>query len=139
MSEYGDYDIGVIKIDPAALGGEGKKLVSLVNEMGDSVVRINNTVAALQLGWVAQSADEAQEFQARWNRVMQQMFGDDGVLVAMIGGLMKVAVGFSHLEIALEDAFHQFAQGLASSGGGGSEMPKDHTGPEFPITQDYPN
>ncbi|MFJ3756471.1 WXG100 family type VII secretion target [Streptomyces sp. NPDC090080] len=139
MSEYGDYDIGGIKIDPSALGEDGKKLLALANELGDSVVRINNTVSDLKLAWVAESANEAQEFQDRWNRVMSQMFGDNGVLVAMVGGIMSVAIGFSHLEIELESAFLKFADGLSSSSSGGDPKPVDHTGPEFPITQDFPN
>ncbi|MFF7580967.1 WXG100 family type VII secretion target [Streptomyces sp. NPDC008061] len=139
MPEYGDYDIGVIKIDPSALGSDGEKLVSLANEMAESVIRINNAVGSLRLGWVSESANEAQEFQDRWNRVMAQMFGENGVLMAMVGGIMQVAAGFSHLEIELESAFLKFSEGLSSSSGGDSGQPKDHMGPEFPFTQDYPN
>lgn len=142
MAESADYDISSIKIDPQALGTEGGKLVSLANEIGDAIVRINNTAAALKLGWVAPSADEAHEFGERWTRVMRQMFGEKdgplGVLPAIAGGVLGTAVGFSHLELELESAFVNFSNELSvPSGGDGG--PKDHVGPEFPIQQDFPN
>ncbi|MER5596015.1 hypothetical protein [Streptomyces sp. NPDC002265] len=139
MPEYGDYDIGVLSMDPQALDGVGDKLIALAGEMADSIIRINDTVSGLSLGWVAESADEAQAFGDRWNRVMAQMFGDDGVLTALAGGIKAAAIGSSQAEVAREAAFRSFSEALASTSGGGGGGPQDHTGPEFPITQDFPN
>ncbi|MGY5029899.1 hypothetical protein ACWC9U_02725 [Streptomyces sp. 900116325] len=142
MPESVDYDISSIKIDPQALGAEGGSLMSFANEIGEAIVRINNTAAALKLGWVAPSADEAHEFGERWTRVMRQMFGEKdgqiGVLPALAGGILGTAVGFSHLELELESAFVNFSNELAVPSGGDTG-PSDHTGPGFPITQDFPN
>ncbi|MGI5255461.1 hypothetical protein [Actinacidiphila glaucinigra] len=139
MPEYGDYDISVLSMDPQALDGVGDKLIALAGEMAESIIRINDTVTGLSLGWVAESSAEAQAFGARWNRVMAQMFGDDGVLTALAGGIKAAAIGSSQAEVARETAFRQFSEALASTSGGGGAAPVDHTGPEFPITQDFPN
>ncbi|WP_438306684.1 hypothetical protein ACSHXN_44570 (plasmid) [Streptomyces sp. HUAS TT11] len=143
MPDSVDYDISSIKIDPQALGTEGeKKLIPLANEIGEAVERINNTAAALKLGWVAPSAEEAHAFGERWTRVMKQMFGEKdgpiGVLPALAGGILGTAIGFSHLELELEKVFGDFSNELAVPSGGDTG-PSDHTGPDFPITQDFPN
>ncbi|WP_431949791.1 hypothetical protein [Actinacidiphila sp. bgisy167] len=152
MADSADYDASTIKIDPAPLGEEGRSLVSLAKEMADSISRINNTVASLKLGWVSPSADEAQDFANRWTNVMTNMFGEKdgapGALPALAGGVMGTAVGFSHVEHTLWQAFNDFQLGMASGGGGGGDgmdgsndanFPRDHTGPDYPITTDYPN
>jgi hypothetical protein len=143
MPDSADYDVSSIKIDPQVLGAEGKDLVALATEIGESIKRINDTAAALKLGWVAPSADEAHAFSERWVRVMKQMFGEEdgpiGVLPALAGGILGTAVGFSHLEVELEKAFIDFSNELAVPSGDGNAGPTDHTGPDFPITQDFPN
>ncbi|MEV6994320.1 WXG100 family type VII secretion target [Streptomyces sp. NPDC093228] len=139
--DTGDYDISTIKIDPSGLDAQGKKIVQLAREVAESIDRINRTLESLKLGWVSESADEAQEFSDRWIRVMREMFGENGgqigVLAAMAGGISTAAIGFSHLETGLESSFTEFINKLASSGGDGGLT--DHTGPAFPISQDYPN
>ncbi|WP_055588237.1 WXG100 family type VII secretion target [Peterkaempfera griseoplana] len=155
MPGSADYDVSTIKIDPEPLGAEGKSLVQLAQEMGDAILRINNTAAGLKLGWVSPSADEAQDFANRWTKVMTDMFGEKdgatGALPALAGGVMGTAVGFSHVEHQLWQAFNDFQLGMAGGGvgvGGGDDglsgsgddgYPKDHTGPDYPITTDYPN
>ncbi|MEV5151376.1 hypothetical protein AB0K81_05390 [Streptomyces werraensis] len=142
MPGNADYDISTIKIEPQALGTEGTKLAELAIAIGESIVRINNIAAGLKLGWVAASAEEAQEFGDRWARVMAQMFGEKdgqiGVLPAIAGGISGAAVAFSHLENELWWAFTDFSNELAVPSGGNAG-PTDHLGPEFPITQDFPN
>lgn len=142
MPEGADYDISSIQIDPHELGTEGDNLVALAGAIGESIVRINQTAAALKLGWVAPSAEQAHEFSERWTRVMRQMFGDQvgeiGVLPALAGGILGTAIGFSHVELELESAFIHMSNELAVPSGGGTG-PTDHTGPEFPITQDFPD
>ncbi|MFC5204629.1 hypothetical protein [Streptomyces kaempferi] len=137
MSEYGDYDISVLKIDPHELSSEGDVLLSLANEMADSATRIFDAFAGLRLGWVSESADEAQAFEAHTDQVMKQMFGENGVLAAIVGGVKGVSIGFSNLEIALEKAFLEFSTGLAAPGSGSG--PTDQMGTDFPINQDFPN
>ncbi|MET9108260.1 hypothetical protein [Streptomyces zhihengii] len=141
MPESVDYDAALIQIDPETLGADGKRLYDLAREMVESVVRINDTAAALKLGWVAPSADEAHEFGERWTRVMQQMFGEEGspgVLPAIAGGVLAAAVGFSRGELALEAAWQNFSNELSAPSGAPSG-PADRMGPEFPITQDFPH
>lgn len=137
-----DYDVSSIKIEPQALGSDSDRLITLAGDVGDSIKRINDTVGGLKLGWVAKSADEAQAFNDRWNAVMKQLFGEKdgqiGVLTAMAGGILGTGVAYSHLELELESAFLKFSSGLADTSGDGG-TPSDHTGPDFPITQDYPN
>ncbi|SEG18836.1 hypothetical protein SAMN05216223_103556 [Actinacidiphila yanglinensis] len=142
MSGNADYDVSTIRIDPHALGTGSAKLVSLANDVADAIKRVGDAVADLKLGWVSKSADEARAFNDRWNRVMKQMFGEKdgeiGILPAMAGGILATAVAYSNLEIELQSAFLKFSGGLADTGGDGSQ-PSDHTGPDYPITQDYPN
>lgn len=142
MPENADYDLTTIKIDPQALGTDGTKLADLAKEIGESVIRINDIAAGLKLGWVAPSAEEAHEFGDRWTRVMTQMFGQEGgelgVLPAICGGILSAAVGFSQLEIELWQAFTDFSNELAVPSGGNTG-PTDHLGPEYPITEDFPN
>ncbi|MFF4243530.1 WXG100 family type VII secretion target [Streptomyces sp. NPDC001822] len=143
MPENADYDISSLKIDPGPLGTEGERMLALAQEMGESITLINNTVADLVLGWVSPSAEEAHEFGNRWTRVMTQMFGQKdgaiGVLPAISGGVRGTAVGFSHVELELERAFVNFSNELAVPSGDGGNGPSDHSGSEFPITQDFPN
>ncbi|WP_327111239.1 hypothetical protein OG206_01270 [Streptomyces sp. NBC_01341] len=143
MPDNADYDVSTLKVDPGPLGAEGERMLTLANEMGEAIIRINNTVADLTLGWVAPSAEEAHLFGERWIRVMTQMFGQKdgptGVLPAMAGGVTGTAVGFSHVELELEAAFDNFSNELAVPSGDGGTGPVDHTGSEFPITQDFPN
>ncbi|MFE7751941.1 hypothetical protein [Streptomyces sp. NPDC057428] len=156
MPANADYDVSSIKIEPQALGSDSDKLIALANNVGDSVKRISDTVADLRVGWVSKSADEAQAFNDRWKHVMKQMFGEKdgetGVLPAMAGGILGTGVAFSHLELDLESAFRKFADALVhpqetgfdySFGGVTGKIiwpfPTDQTGPEHPITQDFPN
>ncbi|MGW2836605.1 WXG100 family type VII secretion target [Streptomyces sp. NPDC001493] len=142
MPDNADYDISPIRIDPQALASDSDRLLALAGQVGDSIKRISDTAADLKLGWVSKSADEAQAFNDRWNSVMKQMFGekdgDTGVLPAMAGGILGTGIAYSHLEKELESAFLKFSSGLADTSSDGGQ-PSDHTGPDFPITQDYPN
>ncbi|MDH3039149.1 WXG100 family type VII secretion target [Streptomyces sp. TRM75561] len=140
-AENVDYDNRLIRIDPESLGAEGDRLFSLAKEMSDTIKRINALIFHLRLGWVAATTEEVRAFFDRWDKVMTQMFGNNGdpigVLPAMSGGVTGTAVGFSQLEIELFWMFRNFSNELAVPSGGDGSGPADRIGPEIPITQDY--
>ncbi|MGW3635805.1 WXG100 family type VII secretion target [Streptomyces sp. NPDC005122] len=141
----GSYDMSRLHIDPQALSESATRLSGLAEEVGESVLRASNAVSHLKLSWVSASAQEAQEFQDRWKRVMTQMFGDGhdayGVLPVMAGGLKGVAIGFSQVEVGLEKFFNGLTEALHGSGGGGDSdsTPSDQGGPNSATTEDFPN
>ncbi|SEO71657.1 WXG100 family type VII secretion target [Actinacidiphila rubida] len=142
MPVNADYDISTLRVRPQDLSDASDRLMSLAAQMADEIEGITDAVSNLALSWVGSSAKEAQEFNASWKNVMVQMFGTKdgpvGVLPAMAGGLLGTAVAYSHTEVELEASFLKFSSGLAdTSGSGGS--PTDHTGSDYPISQDYPN
>jgi len=140
-AENVDYDSGLIRIDPESLAMEGDRLLSLAKEMSDTIRRINALIFHLRLGWVAATTEEVRAFFERWDKVMTQMFGNDGdpigVLPALSGGVTGTAVGFSQLEIELFWMFTNFSNELAVPSAGDGSGPSDRIGPEIPITQDY--
>lgn len=142
MAVKADYDVSTLRVNPQDLSAASDKLVDLAGQVADEIEGINDAVTNLMLSWVGDSAKEADEFNDAWKNVMIQLFGQKdgatGVLPAMAGGLLGTAVAFSHTEVELEAAFLKFSSGLADTSGGG-DAPADHTGPDFPISQDYPN
>ncbi|WUH90755.1 hypothetical protein OG900_12050 [Streptomyces sp. NBC_00433] len=141
MPDTADYDISSLKIDPQALSTEGHTLLSLAQQMGESIVHVNNIVSGLKLGWAGSTSDEAHAFSDRWIGVMTDVFGDEdgagGMLPALVAGILGTAVGFSQVEQELETGWNNFSLSLGASGDGSG--PTDHVGPDFPITQDFPN
>lgn len=142
MPVTADYDVSTLRVRPQDLSQASDRLMALAGEMADEIEGITAAVSGLVLSWVGRSAKEAQEFNASWKHVMVQMFGTKdgpaGVLPAMAGGLLGTAVAYSHTEVALEAAFLRFSTGLADSSDSGG-TPTDHTGSDYPISQDYPN
>ncbi|SEG91994.1 hypothetical protein SAMN05216223_1252 [Actinacidiphila yanglinensis] len=142
MPVNADYDVSTLRVRPQDLSTASDRLVSLAEQMADEIEGINDAVSSLVLSWVGNSAGEAQEFNNSWKNVMLQLFGKKdgptGVLPAMAGGLLGTAVAYSHTEVELASAFQKFSSGLADTGGAG-DTPSDHTGPDYPLSQDYPN
>ncbi|WP_225847514.1 WXG100 family type VII secretion target [Streptomyces sp. HPF1205] len=142
MPVNADYDVSTLRVRPQDLSAASDRLMALADQMAGQIEGITDAVRDLMLSWVGRSAGEAQEFNDSWKKVMIQMFGKKdgpvGVLPAMAGGLLGTAVAYSHTEVELEAAFLKFSGGLADTGGG-NDTPTDHTGSDYPISQDYPN
>jgi hypothetical protein len=123
-----DYDSSNIYIDPDGLKTKADALLGHAQNVVDSLTNITNTLTNLQLGWAGQTADEARDFGDRWEAVMGELFGsgdhpEDGVMNAIVDGLLVTRGDFSKAEHALEQMFTQFSNDLASGGGRGSGTP----------------
>jgi uncharacterized protein YukE len=116
-----DYDSAKLKVWPDGLGLRANNLLRQAENVAQSLENINGTLSALQLGWAGQTADEAQDFGRRWEGVMKELFGsqdkpEDGVLNAIVDGLLTTGGIYSKTEKALVDMFTKFGQDLSSGG-----------------------
>jgi uncharacterized protein YukE len=141
------YDSASLTVEPQDICDSATALVRHSDEVAASLTRISNTVTALELGWAGKSADEAQQFNERWDHVMGELFGprdhpEQGVLNVMAGGIKAAAVGFSQTEVALEQVFKKFAEGLSgdgSSSGTPGSVPDRGDSDHSAVIEDFPN
>jgi hypothetical protein len=123
MPELVDYDTSSLYIDPTGLSGSAKKLVAHAKEVADSITAINHTLSGLALGWAGKTQEEVDKMNNQWTSTMRGLFGtegspENGVLNVMAAGVMAVAVGNAHAEVALAEMFQKFLHGIGSSDGG---------------------
>jgi hypothetical protein len=130
MPTNADYDhVDTFHVDTETLVLRGDNLKDLGQDVADSIDRINNTWRDLKLGWMGKSSDEAADFLHRWNSVMEELFGshdhpENGVLNAIVRGVLTTAAIFASSEHALFQFFTDFQHGLAG-GGGSTDTPPD--------------
>lgn len=98
---------------------------SLGQEIADSVNRIVGIWNDLKLGWVGNTATEAQDFNDRWAADISELFGSKadgthhgnaGILNQLANGIAMAAVNYAQAEDAVTNMFNQTADALEQSG-----------------------
>lgn len=108
---------------------------SLGQEIADSVNRVVGIWNDLKLGWVGNTATEAQDFNDRWAADISQLFGSQadgtqggtpGILNQLANGIAMAAANYGQAEDTVTNMFNQTADALAQSASG-SGTPTDPT------------
>jgi hypothetical protein len=131
-----DYDgVETFSVDPNGLVASARRIRDHTETIIDSLVRIENTLDQLSLGWAGRTADEVRDFGHRWQNVSWDLFGTEqaperGVLAVIAGGVATVGNLFARTESSLVQFFETFGQGLV----GGSAEGESTFGPREDIT-----
>jgi hypothetical protein len=140
-----DYYDTVLEVDAVELWKSGfLDIPNLIEEFNASIKRIGDAWQGLKLGWVGHTATEAQDFNDRWSRVMNTLYGPDGAKYEDLGPgegvlakiAMAVQIAASNLGRAEDDVVQMFSDvtaGLNEGGGGTDDGKRNHT--EGPVTQ----
>jgi hypothetical protein len=94
-----NYDAVTLAVEPGPLMMGALMVQDAVQDVGNALTAIDNTLNGLQLGWDGTTAAEAQDFNTQWQAAMRGLFGTDqdpksGVMNQVIIALMT-AVGDS--------------------------------------------
>lgn len=105
-----DYDQSTIDVAPNDLKTKSLQIVALVEQISGALVRVNETVEALQLQWQGRSAAEQKEIVDEWSRVFGELFGtqekpEDGVLNAIADHVTNAAKNYAEAEKSANEVF----------------------------------
>jgi hypothetical protein len=109
-----------IKIDPDNVYQSATVAVpALGAEIADSVNRVVQIWSDLKLGWVGNTAQEAQDFNDRWSASIGALFGGagstSGVLSDISDGIARASVNYGQAEDVVTNMFSHTASSLESS------------------------
>src|SRR5690348_12134837 len=108
---------------------------SLGQEIADSVNRVVGIWNDLKLGWVGNTATEAQDFNDRWAADISKLFGSQadgtqggtpGILNQLANGIAMAAMNYGQAEDVVTNMFNQTADALDHSASS-SGTPSDPT------------
>jgi hypothetical protein len=117
---YGDVNI-VIKVDPQDMYRIAHLTIPHYGgTIADSINGIGNVWENLKLGWVGNTADEAQAFNNEWQQSIQQLFGtqDDpgmGILAKIAAGAELAAGDYDQTELGVAKMFTEFNSQLSAA------------------------
>lgn len=139
-ANYNDTTM-LIDVDPTTLWGYADTdIPTQAQAIAEAIGRIHGVWDGLALGWAGTTADEAQDFNDRWNTALTQLFGSDAHPAD--GALPRIAraVGMASLNYAAtEDSVYQmFTQLSGGLHGDGSQQPPTRNNDNGPITEDTP-
>jgi len=144
MSEPSNYDSTsmVIKVDPTALWGLSQSnLPNDADVVAFAIGNIQSIWQELTLGWAGTTADEAQDFNTRWNTAISALFGSQtdptsGVLSKIADAVGTASLNYAETESTITTMFTSFSSSL-NSGSGTTQAParSDNDGP---ITENTP-
>jgi hypothetical protein len=127
VPEYYDSSGASIKIDPDAVYQSATvTMPALGAEISDSVSRVVQIWNDLKLGWVGNTAQEAQDFNDRWSASIGQLFGaagdpSTGILSKITAGVAMAGVNYGQAEDVVTNMFNQTSDALIwGSGSSGS-------------------
>jgi hypothetical protein len=144
-SNYDDSGIS-IRVDPNSLyqyatsdiTSHAKNLASSVS----SIVQIWNN---LKVGWVGNSASDAQEFNSLWAQAVNKLFGSDsdpssGALPKIADAVAQAAMNYGVAEDTNVTNLKNYADALNAAGGGGSTVnsPPTRGGNQGPVGETAP-
>jgi hypothetical protein len=142
MPPPANYDSAglVIRVDPTALWGYAQTdMPAEAHTVSDALGRINTVWQGLALGWAGTTADEAQDFNDRWNAALGALFGtpeapDSGALPKIAYAVGMAALNYGGTEDVVKTMFDTFAGELRSSG----PQPPARNNGDSPITENTP-
>jgi hypothetical protein len=100
-------------------------------EIADSVNRIVKTWNDLKIGWVGNTADEAQDFNDRWAASISELFGTDaepaaGILSRIANGITMASVNYDAVEDVVTNMFKQTSSALFNPPDTSNTTPDSH-------------
>lgn len=126
MSAPVDYTNLSILVNPqlisacavAIIGPDSKNLGGWVNEILESLKKIEDAVQGLKLSWQGSTADEAQAFITQWQAAIQLMVGakddpQDGALTRLAMALSVAANNYNTVEQAIMNMMAQYIEAFA--------------------------
>jgi hypothetical protein len=122
---YGDLS-EVIKVDPDAMFDTIRQaLMAYGQGVTDSINRIIGIWNGLKLGWIGNTADEAQAFNDAWSAAMIKLFGDEvnpqvGILNQIGESVMLASVNYAEAETTVVKMFDDMTLGLVESSATGA-------------------
>jgi hypothetical protein len=144
MSAPSNYDSTglVIKVDPTTLWSYAQNDLPNNSEVvAIAVGNINTIWNNLALGWAGTTADEAQDFNNRWNTTISQLFGtqadpSSGALPKIADAVGMAALNYGETEDTVKRMFDTFSASLNSSSP--TTPPPDRDDNDGPITENTP-
>jgi len=144
MSEPSNYDSTslVIKVDPTALWSLSQSdLPNDADVVASAIGSIQTTWQGLALGWAGTTADEAQDFNTRWNAAIAALFGtqadpSSGVLSKIADAVGTASLNYAATESTVTTMFTSFSSSLNSSSG--TQSPPARSNNDGPITENTP-
>lgn len=132
-----------IKVDPDDIFKFATVAIPrLGEEVANSVGRIVQIWNDLKLGWVGDTAQEAQDFNDRWSSNIAELFGGKGgpgvgILDQIADGISMAASNYGGAEDVVTNMFSQTALSLGQNGS--SDAPPDsHRGVDGPVGEKTP-
>ena len=141
MPQAGNYNsssIG-INVDQMSLWNYGKTDIPSIMEMlVASVDRIHTAWNGLKLGWAGTTADEAQDFNERWNAALAELFGSkehpgQSVLSKIAVAVQTAAMNYAVAEHGVLKMFDSFYSSIIEPGGTVQPPVRDEN--QGPITE----
>jgi hypothetical protein len=129
-----------IKVDPDSIFNSATLIIpDLGQYISDSVNRVVQIWNDLKLGWVGDTAQEAQDFNDRWSESIRELFGTgadstSGILSQIAGGIAMASVNYGQAEDVVTTMFTQTADALGSGGGSGDPV-SDGSKSDVPVTK----
>lgn len=140
-----NYDLASINAVPVDMQAAARELDEMSKSVADDLQAIQNRLASLRLSWSGDSAKEREELTNSWIIVMLELYGaphaaNQGVLPALISGVLNAAKNLSSAELGVAKAFRGFYHGLRADGDTDPyEQPADELNPRVTaISSEYP-
>jgi hypothetical protein len=114
---YGDLST-VIKVDPDAMFDTIRQAVMGYGQgVVDGINRIIMVWNSLKLGWIGNTADEAQAFNEAWSAAMIKLFGDEvnpqvGILNQIADGVTLASINYGETEATVVKMFTDMSNSL---------------------------
>jgi conjugal transfer/entry exclusion protein len=116
MSKLADADsvnydqVTDYSVDPKMMKTKLDNIKHEVQNVQDYLQVVQNALLSLNLAWAGESADEANDFNNRWQRTMDGVWGtkehpETGVLNSIIGGLSTATNNYGTVESSLYNVF----------------------------------
>ncbi len=113
----------LVRVDPNAMWQDKGDLHNQAQAIADSLSNIARVWEGLALGWVGASAEEAQDFNNRWNQALRRLFGTDddprsGALPNIAYAVALASINYAEHEDTVVKMFNSLTQGLSAPSGG---------------------
>jgi hypothetical protein len=133
-----------IRVDPDTIFQVAAvSIPSLGEDVANSVSRVVQIWNDLKLGWVGNTAQEAQDFNDSWTTSISELFGGGkggpatGILAQIADGAAMAASNYGQAEDVVTNMFNQTTSSLGQNGS--SDSPPDpHRAVNGPITEKTP-
>jgi len=135
-----DYNAVTLSVDPISISTACDQVTEAAQNISSALGDIMASLSELRLSWTGDSADVANDFNARWTAVTQELYGSQfasdlnqatggwvyefhadalGVLNVLTGGVTMAAQNYANCEGAVVAMFQEFQNQLLQNSSGG--------------------